>query len=175
MTTEQIIYNTAIKDGIPPRIAEYLVSQSKHETGNYSHRFFTVGKNAFGYSYNKNSKWQLDRGGPLADNGVAIAQYGSLENSVHEITDWIKRRQAEGKFPKDLNAIASPYEYAELLKKSGYYQADLATYGSRLTYFYNQVQSMALKYKKEIGWVVAAAALITIGIVVYTKRKVIFS
>ncbi len=90
MTTEQKIYNAAARDGMPSVLASLLVDQSKHETGNYTHRFFTVGNNAFGYSYSAGSKWQLDKGGPNADNGVAIAQYASVEDSVHEITDWIK-------------------------------------------------------------------------------------
>lgn len=174
MSIEQTIYNIAVKDGMPAgpdRLAEFIVAQSKHETGNYTHRFFTVGNNAFGYSYNKDSRWQLDKGGPLADNGVAIAQYRSVEDSVHEFTDWIKRRQKEGKFPADLKTITTPDQYAGLLKSSGYYHDTVAKYSAALSRWYIQVKSMALKYKKEIGLVLAAAALVGIGILIYTKRK----
>lgn len=131
MSNEERIFNAAISDGMPEILAKIIVAQSKHETGNYKHRFFTKGNNAFGYSYNKNSKWQIS-GGDKADNNVPIAQYRSVEDSTHELTDWIKRRQKEGKFPKDLNLIQSASRYAQLLKASGYYQAPLTVYTNAL-------------------------------------------
>lgn len=111
MSTEKTIYDTAIADGMPHKLAVLMVAQSKLESGNYKHRFFTIGKNAFGYSYDKNSRWQLDKGGPKADNGVPIAQYKSVEDSTHEVTSWIKRRQRDGQFPRDLNTIQDPMTY----------------------------------------------------------------
>jgi hypothetical protein len=115
MTTEKTIYDTAISDGMPDILARMMVAQSKVESGNYKHDFFTKGKNAFGYSYDPNSHWQLDKGGRNADNGVAIAQYENVINSTHEITHWIKRRQNDGQFPKDLNVIKTPAQYARYL------------------------------------------------------------
>lgn len=116
MTTEQIIYSTAVSDGMPPTLAILMVAQSKMESGNYKHRFFTIGKNAFGYSYDKNSRWQLDKGGPNADNGVPIAQYKNVEDSTHEVTSWIKRRQRDGQFPKDLTTIKTAMQYTKYLR-----------------------------------------------------------
>lgn len=116
MTIDQLIYNTAVADGMPGPLASLQVAQSKLESGNYKHRFFTIGKNAFGYSYDKNSKWQLQKGGPNADNGVPIAQYATVEDSVHELTSWIKRRQKDGQFPKDLNVITTPLQYTIYLR-----------------------------------------------------------
>lgn len=115
MTTEEIIYRTAIADGMPANLALLMVGQSKLESGNYQHQFFTIGKNAFGYSYDRNSQWQLDLGGPNADNGIPIAQYANVEDSTHEITSWIKRRQNDGQFPRDLNVIKTPAQYARYL------------------------------------------------------------
>lgn len=132
MFYDDVIYNTARADKMPERLAIFLVAQARHETGNYKSHFFTQGKNAFGYSYYAGAKWQLPTPGPIADNNAPIAQYSSVENSVHEITDWIKRRQAEGKFPQDLRTITSPYQYAELLKNAGYYGASLNSYAAAL-------------------------------------------
>ena len=132
MPADQIIYETATADGMPDPLAVFIVAQARHETGNYSSRFFTVGNNAFGYSYYPGSKWQLDKGGPLADNGIPIAQYANIQNSVHELTDWIKRRQAQGKFPADLGTITTPEQYAQLLKNAGYYGDTVANYTAGL-------------------------------------------
>jgi hypothetical protein len=172
MTNEQIIYDTAVKDGMPPLVAEYLVAQSKNETGNFSHRFFTVGHNGFGYMYDPRSKWQLDRGGPKADNGVPIAQYATLASSVHEITDWIKRRQADGKFPKDLRTIKTPQQYAALLKQSGYYQASLASYSAALVRWMGTVRQWAIENpRKSVAIIAAGAGLIAYGIYLIANRK----
>lgn len=120
MTNEEIIFKTAIHDGIPERLAALMVAQAKVESANFKHKFFTIGKNAFGYSYDTRSAWQLDKGGPKADNGVSIAQYNSLENSTHEVTSWIHRRQREGKFPRNLEEIQTPLQYGTLLFNAHY-------------------------------------------------------
>lgn len=168
MDIEQIIFSTAIKDGMPQTLAKLLVAQSKVETNNYQHRFFTIGLNAFGYSYVPGAKWQLDRGGPLADNGVPIAQYSSIENSVHEIASWIKRRQAEGKFPANLNEITTPDEYATLLKNAGYYQADLSTYTGALLYWFENLPPL------QAALIIGGGTLILLVLGAILFRKQIF-
>lgn len=142
MSVENIQYNTAVSDGMPPLLAKFMVAQSKTETGNYTSHFFTVGNNGFGYSYDPGSPWQLDKGGPLADNGIPIAQYSSIQNSVHEVTSWIKRRQAEGVFPANLSTITTPYQYATLLKSGGYYQDSVSNYASNLLKWFNSLPAL---------------------------------
>lgn len=132
MPFDQLIYNTARADGMPATLAELIAAQARHETGDYSHRFFTTGKNAFGYSYVAGARWQLPEPGTRADNGLPIAQYRSVADSVHELTDWIKRRQREGRFPANLATITDAGQYARLLKDSGYYGASLASYAAGL-------------------------------------------
>lgn len=126
-TISQTIYDTAIKDGMPEKLAALIVAQAKHETGNYTSKFFKVYLNCFGYSKTA-SKWQLHIQTPNADNAAPIAAYGSIENSVHELTDWIKRRQREKKFPADLNTIDKAETYVTLLKHCGYFGDTLNNY-----------------------------------------------
>lgn len=117
----QLIYQTALDDGMPETLAKLLVGQSKHETGHFTSKFVLKYNSLFGYSYNQGSKWQVP-GGSLADNKVPIASYKTKEDSVHEITSWIKRRQKDGRFPKDLTTIQTPLQYATLLQNCGYFQ-----------------------------------------------------
>lgn len=137
------IYNTAlggspVNPGLPETLSKLLVAQSQHETGNWKHRFFTVGNNGFGYAYVKGAKYQLPKGGDNADNGIPIAEYPSVENSVYEVIDWIYRRRKEGKFPKDLSTIRTPEQYAELLKNAGYYGDTLTNYLRGLKSFFQR-------------------------------------
>jgi hypothetical protein len=139
MTTQeldQLIYNTAVSDGMPNNLAKYIVAQAKHESGNYTSNFFKKYNNAFGYSYVKDSKWQLPEGGTIADNGAKIAAYKYIEDSIHELTDWIKRRRKEGNGWPDLLSIVSPQQYAALLKQFGYFQGALSVYSARLLQWY---------------------------------------
>lgn len=157
MTTEQKIYDTARADGMPQALSNYIVAQSKHETGNYKSPFFTKGNNAFGYSFVSGSKWQLPAGGGIADNGKPIAQYASIYNSVHELTDWIKRRQREKKFPANLNTIDSPEKYATLLKQANYYGDTLTNYTAGLI--------RALRTFGNLGGLTVNLGIIIIGII----------
>lgn len=173
MTIEQIIYTTARADGMPDALADLMVAQSKLETGNYSSRFFTVGNNAFGYSYQAGDKWQLDKGGPLADNGIPIAQYASVKDSVHELTAWIKRRQGEGKFPADLSTITTADQYATLLKNAGYYGASLSSYMAGVAAFFSDIGATI---KKSPGTLVAicigGAAIAYGGYLIINRKKI---
>ena len=162
---DQTIYDTAVADGIPDTLALFMVAQARHETGNYTSRFFTIGKNAFGYSYVPGAKWQLDLGGPNADNGVPIAQYASVQNSVHELTDWIRRRQAGGIFPQNLSNITTPQEYARLLKAAGYYQDTLQNYTNGLVNWLQQIGSNLFSAKGT-----TITAIIIILLVAFRKK-----
>lgn len=127
-STSQTIFDTAVADGMPKYLASLLVAQAKHETGNYTSKFFISYHNCFGYSKVMGGVWQLSIQTPNADNAKPIAAYDSIENSVHEITHWIKRRQKEKHFPSDLNAIKTPDRYVILLKQSGYFEDTIENY-----------------------------------------------
>lgn len=163
--TDQLIYDTARSDGMPEMLAVFIVAQARHETGNYTSRFFTQYKNAFGYSYVRGAKWQLPDPGPVADNGQGIATYSMVQNSVHELTDWIKRRQVAGVFPANLNAITSPEQYASLLKQASYFGAPLELYAAALRRHVEQLG----EFVKDNGAAFAIAAAVVLLLMKYGK------
>lgn len=167
MTSDDIIYQTARNDGMPEALAILITAQARHETGNYTSRFYTVGKNAFGYSYVKGAKWQLPTPGPTADNGAPIAQYSSVQNSVHELTDWIKRRQKEGRFPIDLSTIETPEQYGQLLKNADYF-------GAPLNQYVNGIIAALRSIGREIVSPTGGGVLLLVAILVFAFRKKIF-
>lgn len=133
-STSQTIFDTAVADGMPQALAALIVAQSKHETGNYTSKFFKLYHNCFGYSAS-GSRWQLHDATPNADNKQPIAAYASIQNSVHELTAWIKRRQKEGRFPADLSIIVEPTQYVSLLKHCGYFGDTVQNYLAGVTRF----------------------------------------
>ena len=140
MAADELIYQTAragspVNPGLPAALAYLLVAQAKHETGNFTSKFFKQYNNAFGYTYVPGARYQSG-GGTIADNGQPIAQYPGVKESVYEIIDWIYRRRSEGKFPNDLTTITTPEQYGQLLKNSGYYGDTLQNYVNGLKKFF---------------------------------------
>ena len=121
--------------GLPATLAALLVAQARHESGNFGSNFFVKYNNAFGYSRDSRSVYQV-AGGTVADNGVPIGVYKNVADSTREIVDWIYRRVAEGKFPVNLSVINTPDEYAQLLKDAGYYEDSFTNYAQGLKSFF---------------------------------------
>lgn len=165
MTLDQRIYNQSIADGMPPALSIFIVAQARHETGGYSSSIFKLCNNAFGY------KWvgQSLADGPcsMSPEGDNYARYSSVEDSTHEITAWIKRRQSEGGFPRDLSEIRSGDQYATLLKSVGYYGDSISHYAAGLSYWLQRISISP-------GARAAGGGLLLIGVMVFIFRKQIF-
>jgi len=137
MTENQIsalIYATAMNDGMPDQLARLILAQAKHETDDFTSNAFIKNNNCFGYKYVPGGKWQTGAGITSTEKDP-YAKYKTIEDSVHELTDWIKRRQFGKKFPADLNEIKKPVDYAVLLKKCGYFGDPIKNYIDGLTHF----------------------------------------
>lgn len=126
---ESLVYKSAIKNGMPVKLAELITAQSKHESNNYQSNVFIRNNNLFGYKWagQKIAKKGTPAPGSEGPNGF-YAKYITVGDSVKELTDWIKRRQKGHKFPQDLSLIKTPELYAGLLKNAGYYGAPLSVY-----------------------------------------------
>lgn len=144
-TSDQVavrIYNQARKGtgynpGLPVDLANLVVAQAKHETGDFTSNAFLKHNNAFGYAYYSGSNYQTGKG-LIADNGQPVASYKTVEDSVKELIDWLNRRMREGKFP-DLAAVHTPGDYAAALKAAGYYGDTLANYARGLAAFFKVI------------------------------------
>lgn len=133
-TIEERIFTQALKDQMPHQLALLIVAQAKHETNNFASNVFKTCNNAFGYKY-VGQKLSTGRctGSP---EGNSYAKYASIEDSTREVTGWIKRRQKEGKFPANLHTIQTARQYADLLKKAGYYGDTVTNYTAGLVHWF---------------------------------------
>lgn len=163
MTYDERIYNAALADGMPAALSMLIVAQARHETGGYTSNVFTRCNNAFGYKY---VGQRLSTGpctsSPELDN---YAGYSSIENSTHEITGWIKRRQNEGVFPSNLNEITTAEQYAQLLKAAGYYGDTFTNYANGLVYWLSQIADIV---KPATG--AALLVILALGLIAYHKK-----
>lgn len=173
MTYQERIYSKAIADGMPDNFARLMVAWASHETAYNGIAFnspvFRNCRNAYGY------KWV---GQSTAEGSCTMspeldyyAMYNSIEDSVHEITLWVKRRQKEGVFPADLRTITTPYQLASLLQDAGFYTDTLHNYFNGLSYWFDQIQQLSFGTRTAgIG-----ILLVVAGVFAYHYRKQLFN
>lgn len=165
MNFAERIYTKALADGMPQFLASCIVLQSAHETAGWTSNVFKSCNNINGYKW-VGQKTALGpcTGSPEGDN---YARYASIEDSVFEQTQWIKRRQREGKFPADLNTITSLDQYAQLLKNTGWYGDTVNNYTRGLYYW---SQRLADTFKNPVVAGSALLFIIILGIIAYKKK-----
>ena len=154
MSWQPTIYQTALLDGMPVILAQLIAAQAAHETGNFTSAVFKDCNNAFGYN--------AVRSFCLAH--TTYQNYPTVQDSVHELTGWIKRRLNEGNFPS-LNTITTPLQYATVLKKNGYYTDATSNYANGISFYFERVSNATG------GASIALAGLFLFLIVKRSKRK----
>ena len=155
MDPGQIIYDTLKGDGIPDPLSLFVVAQAKHETANFTSNVFKTCNNAFGY--------KAVFGAPActqSPEGNAYRLYPSVKDSAREISAYLKRRVADGKFPP-LDQIYSPEQYATLLKNAGYYGAPVSEYVAGLLRWLQRYNSAIL----------GTGGVLVIGIIIWQLLK----
>lgn len=130
----QALSGSVNNPGLPIALAQLVTAQSQHESANYTSDVFNNSNNVFGYGYDASSQYQTG-----SYNGYGT--YGSINDSVQEIVDYIYRRQADGQFP-DLQTITTATQYATYLKDvtspGPYFAAPLSQYISGITSYLGQ-------------------------------------
>lgn len=158
---------------MPELLSKFIVSQLASETAvngvPFSSHVFTTCNNTGGY------KWRGQDSAEgaclMSPEGDYYAKYNSIEDSVHEITQWIRRRQADGSFPSNLSVIQTPEDYAYYLKNAGYYTDTLANYSRNLSSWYDVFKSYPLSVRS--GLVGVLLVLVAIGM--YKNRRWLFT
>lgn len=127
------IYNTARNMGMPDYVAANIVKQARLESADYTSNVFKTDNNLFGYKYVGQKKWPTGPGLKSSEfnkDGSYYAHYSTPENSIGELVDWLKRRQAEGSF--NIANLHTEQQYAQALKSVGYYGDTANNYTNNL-------------------------------------------
>jgi hypothetical protein len=135
------IVSVCLTEGLPLQLSKFVACQSCFETANWTNRNYNLNKNGFGYKRFKGSKHQLLGKGITSTEGDSYAAYATFSDSIKEVCDWIKRRQKEGKFPRDLTTIQKPEQYAFLLKSCGYYGGPQTDYAKGVAMYFEKLNN----------------------------------
>lgn len=156
MDYQQIVFDTAISDGMPEQLARLIAAQAAHESNGFTSAIFLDCNNAFGYKVFGNAA--------ACPGHPDYELYPTLQASTHEITSWIKRRLQEGNFPS-LDTITTPDQYASLLKQNGYYEDSESNYSAGLIAWLNPY------LKASIGTGAIVLAGLVLFLIVRKKRS----
>lgn len=127
VNTQILIESLLQKHGLNQVLSRYAVSQSAHETANFTSNIFKSNNNAFGMKYAKQITAQGEKNG--------YAYYISLENSVIDFVAWYSRhRNSIISLPL---IILSLTDYVKFFKNNKYFEAAESEYLNGCQYFYN--------------------------------------
>jgi len=137
---DQIIYDTAIKQGFTPTAAKLIVGQARFESANYTSRVFLANNNTSGMKYigqplasrgtlaPVSERSSSCRNGGTCYNSDHYAKFNSIQDSANDKIVRLYNITMRGVTPEQLKNASTPEEFARLLKKRGYYGP--AAYGT---------------------------------------------
>jgi hypothetical protein len=141
---DQIIYNTAIKEGFNPAAAKLIVAQARFESADYTSNVFNKNLNTSGMKFigqplatrgtlapmnERSSRCQKEG---ICANGDHYAKFASVADSASDKITRLYNINMRGVSPEQLKNAKDADEFASLLKQRGYYGSDVASYARGL-------------------------------------------
>ena len=167
MNYDQLIYNTAIKNGFTPTSAKFVVGQSRHETANYTSPVFLRTNNLFGMKF-VNQPLAISDNKKSPDNDY-YAHYKSPKDSAEDAIGRLFNITKNGVTPSQLKNAKTPEEYSNLQKKRGYFGDQIPIYinGIKNAIKKLDISESVLKSKK--GQFIIGLTLVGVGLFIYYK------
>jgi uncharacterized FlgJ-related protein len=164
---DQIIYDTAIAQGFNPKAAKLIVAQARFESADYKSNVFKNNNNTSGIKYigQKNAVR-----GTLSPEGNHYAKFNTIQDGLNDKIVRLYNIPMRGVTPQQLKDSTDATEFANLLKKRGYYGASASEYanGLKSKLLKINVIEFVQKNKNTLG---IGLLLLGVGIWYYLKIK----
>lgn len=189
---DQIIYDTAIKQGFTPTAAKFVVGQARFESANYTSAVFKANNNTSGMKYigqplatkgtlaPANERSASCRNGGTCVNSDHYAKFNSVQDSATDKIVRLYSKTMGGVTPEQLKNAKTPEEFARLLKKRGYYgfgaygtpeaEKEISNYARGVKVLMLRAQLVEFVGKNKIGLGIGLL-LLGLGIYLYKKKK----
>ena len=191
MSYDQIIYDTAIKQGFTPTAAKLVVAQARFESADYTSNVFKLNNNTSGMKYigqplatrgslaPLNERSATCRAGGVCVNSDHYAKFTSVQDSANDKIVRLYSKTMGGVTPEQLKNVKDADEFALLLKRRSYYgfKKTPETWGSEVRNYANGLKAKLLKIniievvKKNKGKFTIGLALVISGLVWYFSIK----
>lgn len=189
---DQIIYDTAIKQGFTPTAAKFVVGQARFESANYTSPVFKANNNTSGMKFIGQPLATRGTLAPMSERSATCRSGGTCVNSDHyakfasvqdSATDKIVRLYSKtmgGVTPAQLKNAKTPEEFARLLKKRSYYgpsaygtpaaEKEIAQYAGGIKLLMLRAQIVEFVGKNKNGLLIGIL-LVAGAIYLYKKNK----
>lgn len=166
---QDTVFLAAKGEGVPEDVAEIIVKQAMHESGQFTSHVFETDNNAFGMkmpSVRKSPFIQRPSDIVMKSEGsTPYAHYKSLEDSTRDLVHWLKYKRA------DFKKIDTEEKYAAWLKSVGYYGDSQDNYtDALLRYVYDAKTAVGHAINQNQGAVVATGVTITLMLFYFIAR-----
>lgn len=167
MSLDEQIYQAAVKAGFSPSAAKLVVAQARHETGNYTSNIFRLNNNLFGMKY---VKQPLAQQGNKSPEGDYYAKYANVGDSVQDLVNRNYKITRGGVSFDQLKNVSDSTDFAQKLKKRGYYGASVNEYANGLKNALMRI-NISEVVKKHGGKLTLGIGLVVIAVYLYYKKK----
>lgn len=190
---DQIIYDTAVKQGFSPTAAKLIVGQARFESANYTSAVFKANNNTSGMKFigqplatrgslaPKSERSATCRSGGTCVNSDHYAKFASVQDSATDKIVRLYSKTMGGVTPEQLKNVKTADEFARLLKKRKYYgpsaygtpaaEKEIREYagGIKILMLRAQIVEYVQKNKSKIG--VGVALVLLAGAIYLYKKK----
>jgi len=188
---DQIIYDTALRQGFTPTAAKFVVAQARFESSNYSSPVFMNNNNTSGMKYigqplatrgtlappSERSE-SCKKGGNCA-NSDYYAKFASIQDSASDKIDRLYNITRGGVTPQQLKNAKTPEEFAQLLKARGYYgerkgvspAESVKEYGAGIRSLLRRIQVVEFLEKNKLFLILGVGILAITGTFYFYYRK----
>lgn len=180
MNIDQIIYDTAIKQGFNPDAAKLIAAQARFESADYTSNVFLLNNNTSGIKFIGQPNAVR---GSLSPEGDYYAKFDTVQNAINDKIVRLYNINMRGVTPQQLKSSVTPDEFARLLKQRGYYgnsaygtsgaESEIRNYinGLKAKLFKIKVLEFYNNNKNKINYGTIGIVIIGITIYVYYLKK----
>jgi ribosomal protein S8 len=180
MNIDQIIYDTAIKQGFNPNAAKLIAAQARFESADYTSNVFLLNNNTSGIKFigQPNSIR-----GSISPEGDYYAKFNTIQDAINDKIVRLYNINMRGVSPQQLKKSTTPDDFARLLKQRGYYgnsaygtsgaESEIINYtnGLKAKLFKINVLEFYNKNKNKINYGTIGIVIIGITLYVYYLKK----
>jgi uncharacterized FlgJ-related protein len=180
---DQLIYNTAVKQGFNPMAAKLIVAQARFESADYTSNVFKNNLNTSGMKYIGQPLATRGSLAPLNERSATCQKGGACLNSDHyakfaSVTDSAKDKIVRlysitkgGVTPQQLKNAKDADEFASLLKKRRYYDDKESIYAAGLKAKLLRIQVVEFVTKNKNTLLLGAGLLLIASAYYVYKNK----
>lgn len=190
---DQLIYDTAVKNGFSPTAAKLVVAQARYESSDYDSAVFLANNNTSGMKFvgqplatrgtlapfkERSAGCQAVSKGQVGGQGASPCRdsdhYAKFKSVADSAKDKIERNfniTRKGITPEQLKNAQTPEEFARLLKIRGYYGGEESSYAGGLKAKLLRVQVVEFVSKNKNVLLLVIGAAILGGAYYYYKKK----